>query len=101
MTIDKKDIHLSKDINPLHYKLTMQPDLTMFVFTGEETIELEVKKSTKSITLHADELDVTTAVFNDSLEASIKHNEESETVTFTFPKQLPVGKGNLLSLIHI
>lgn len=95
MTIDKKDIHLSKDINPLHYKLTMQPDLTMFVFTGEETIELEVKKSTKSITLHADELDVTTAVFNDSLEASIKHNEESETVTFTFPKQLPVGKGNL------
>lgn len=95
MTTDKKNIHLAKDIDPKHYKLTIQPDLKMFVFTGEEEILLDVKSQTKTITLHADELDVTKAIFNSSLEGEITHDETSETVTITFAKALPIGEGTL------
>lgn len=95
MTINKKNIHLSKDIDPLHYRLTMQPDLKMFVFTGEEEILLSIKNPTKSITLHADEIDVTRALFNDSLEGEIEHDDVSETVTIRFAKPLPIGEGRL------
>ncbi|MGI8420628.1 MAG: M1 family metallopeptidase [Candidatus Levyibacteriota bacterium] len=95
MTTEKKNIHLSQDINPKEYHLTIQPDLKMFVFTGEVDIVLEVKKPIKSITLHADEIDVTKATFNDALVGEITHDEDSETVTIQFAKTLPVGEGKL------
>src|SRR5690606_20221477 len=101
------------------YEIKLQPDLAAFVFEGEETIELELKKPTSAITLHAKELEITAAEFLHYSAAplsrfarqlplageknnqhavwapQVRYNPKAETATFVFPKQLPKGKGKL------
>ncbi len=95
----KPSVRLTTDIKPEHYQITVRPDLEAFTFQGEETITVLLKKSAKQITLHSKNLDVVTAEFihgNKMVWAGkISYNEKSETVTATFPKVLPKGKGKL------
>lgn len=95
MEASKKNIHLSLDISPKKYILTMQPDLQNFTFDGEEDIVLEIKKATKTITLHAYKLQITEALFNRKIEGAVSYDEDSETITLTFPEQIKKGEGTL------
>jgi puromycin-sensitive aminopeptidase len=95
----KKSIRLSSEFIPSRYELHLKPDLVAFTFEGSETIHLTLKKSTKSITLHAIELEI------DSAEAiaksttiamqKISYDEKMETATLTFAKPLPKGSVQL------
>jgi len=67
----------------------LRPDLENFTFYGEETIYLLLEKPTKEITLHSVDLDL------ECENAKITYDEKTETATFTFPKNLEKGKGEL------
>ncbi len=93
-----KKIRLAKDIKATKYNITLRPDLENFTFSGFETIDLELLKPTKKITLHSKELNIKTAeikIKKDKVFAVINFNEENETATFTFPKIIPKGKYEL------
>lgn len=92
------DIRLSKDIVPVRYRLFLKPDLETFVFTGEETISLQLKKSTDTITLHSVDLKIKNVVWKSgkaSLKGKIAYDKKSETAIFTFPKMIPAESGEL------
>lgn len=68
----------------------LRPNFLDFTFSGEETIDLILEKSTNQITLHLADLEIETE------EASkIFYDKERETVTLTFPKKIDKGKRQL------
>lgn len=85
---------------PSLYDLELTPDLERFTFNGKETIEVEVRRATSSITLHARELAIHKASFSASEDfaaaaVEINFNVKLTTVTIVFDKELPLGKGRL------
>ena len=103
-----KDVRLPAHVKPERYQLTIKPDLDGFVFEGEETIFIHLEKSSSEITLHAKELDITSAEFLPSprpsprgrggdalMSAKIRYDEKAETATLVFGKSLPKGGGEL------
>lgn len=95
----KNKNRLSEFIKPERYKITLKPDLNEFTFTGEETIFLNLEKPAKQITLHAVELEIESAEWihqNQEVWAGkISYDAKSETATFTFPKPIQKGVGQM------
>lgn len=95
----KKSVRLPVHVKPERYKIMLKPDLNEFTFSGEETISLVLEKSTDQITLHSIELEIDSAEFlhkNKEIYAGkITYDTRAETATFTFPKKLQKGKGEL------
>lgn len=77
--------------------MTLAPDLGAHTFEGEEKIELQILKGTKSITLHAKELDIETVSIvakkskKPLFASAIGYDEKNETVTFVFDETLALG----------
>lgn len=94
-----KRVRLSKFVKPERYRLFIRPDLEGFTFSGEETIFLSLGQATRQITLHSKELKIESAEFlhenKDIWAGKISYDKKSETATFTFPKTLAKGKGQL------
>ena len=91
-------VRLSKDVHATRYNIRLKPDLDTFIFTGEEDISLEIRKSARSITLHAADLDIQKAELRIGpkiLTPTISYNEHAETATFSFKERVPKGKGKL------
>lgn len=85
-------------VKPEKYKIMLRPNLDDFTFYGEETIYLTLDKPTEQITLHSVDLEI------DSMEwvhhgkewaGKITYDKGRETATFTFPKNIPKGQGEL------
>lgn len=55
-------MRLPKTVSPLHYDLTIHPNLTTLDFTGVVRIQLEVHRDTSLIVLHAKQMQVTEAL---------------------------------------
>ncbi len=92
-------MRLSEYIIPNKYSVSLVPDLDAFTFSGEEEIEIEIRKPTEKITLHAAELAILSAeiVQNKKTEAGIvSYSEKDETVTFSFPSKVGTGKASLI-----
>jgi len=47
------------DVTPINYRLTFEPDLKKFIFSGTETITADCKKSTNTISMNSAELKIT------------------------------------------
>ena len=93
-----RSVRLSKDVHATRYNIRLKPDLDTFIFTGEEDISLEIRKSARSITLHAADLDIQKAELRIGpkiLTPTISYNEHAETATFSFKERVPKGKGKL------
>lgn len=94
-----KKVRLVSHIVPEKYQLSLKPDLDAFVFEGEETIALSIKKKVKEITLHSVDLDIESAfIVQNKIKTfalQIKYDKKSETATFLFPKALDIGKAKL------
>ncbi|XP_078620093.1 puromycin-sensitive aminopeptidase-like isoform X4 [Branchiostoma floridae x Branchiostoma japonicum] len=92
---------LPQDVNPTNYALRLQPDLDKFTFTGKEVISVQVQKATGKVVLNSVDITIATATFraeNETKELStsdIQFNKENETVTLSFPSDLPTGAGEL------
>ncbi|ESO94410.1 hypothetical protein LOTGIDRAFT_202512 [Lottia gigantea] len=92
---------LSTNVVPINYKITLIPDLDKFVFDGEEVVQVQIKKPTKTIVLHSLDIIVKSAYYQ---HADSKQKEEGrisygstveETAIFTFSNDLKQGNGSL------
>ena len=57
------ELRLPASVRPVHYDLTVNPDLDAMTFTGRTVISMAVLHATKRIVLHAADLTVTKATF--------------------------------------
>ncbi len=94
MATKQVKVRLSKDVVPSRYEITLTPNLQQFTFTGAERITLELKRSTKSITLHAKDLRIAKATIetgsmSQSLRVSL--NKTTETATLSASKYFTKG----------
>lgn len=93
----KNNVRLEKHVMPMHYEITLRPDLGAHIFSGQETITLKLQKSVKEITLHSKDLNITSASLLDlKLGAKrIVYDKKSETATFVFGTKIPKGEAKL------
>lgn len=99
MTVEA-EYRLPRTVVPLQYELTLAPDLEAALFTGHETVAVQVLEPTSEITLNAIELRISSAsmVASDGLTfepVSIDYHEIGERVTFRFRDELPRGPAQL------
>lgn len=98
-SVKKPFERLPASVLPMNYKLTLQPNLTEFTFTGEEVIDVEVKQETDKVIINCLDINVTSASFSLGEQSypssSICHHFEDETVEISFASPLPLGQGEL------
>ncbi|XP_022788315.1 puromycin-sensitive aminopeptidase-like [Stylophora pistillata] len=98
-SVKKPFERLPASVLPKNYKLTLQPSLTEFTFTGEEVIDVEVKQETDKVIINCLDINVTSASFSLGEQSypssSICHHFEDETVEISFASPLPLGQGEL------
>ena len=89
------EIRLPRQVIPSHYDLTFRPDLTMFTFSGEEVVDIEVLEPTGVIKLNAKELVLSNVyvVAKDGtrLNGAVTIDEKTEIATITFSGVLGAG----------
>jgi aminopeptidase N len=88
---------LPKDIVPVRYAIDLSPDLDAKSFTGEETVEIDLRRPTPRIVLNAADLTISTVELADEPKnaAEVAADPASQTVTFTFPQPLSAGAHKL------
>lgn len=95
----KLNVRLSPHVVPTRYDLHLKPDLEAHTFEGKETIHLVLAKPTKTLVMHAKDLDIASGSVSfgkNTLHAStIGLDGEKETVTYVFDKAIPQGKATL------
>jgi aminopeptidase N len=82
---------LPQTVIPDHYTIAIAPDLGAQTFSGEETIDVDVKAPVDSITLHAAELNLKDVRVG-ALTPAITFDAPNETVTLKLPETLPAGR---------
>jgi aminopeptidase N/puromycin-sensitive aminopeptidase len=81
-----------------HYGLTFTPDLQKAVFSGDETIDVEVNKAANAFTLNAIELEfqeTTITQDNKTQVAKWSFTADKEQVTLTVPDALEPGPASI------
>lgn len=89
---------LPKSVIPDHYAITITPDLKNETFSGEETIDVDVREPVDTITLHAVDLelhDVTLASGSKMLNPTVTLDKENETASFKFAQTIAPGRASL------
>ncbi|KAJ9656848.1 Aminopeptidase 2 mitochondrial [Coniosporium apollinis] len=87
---------LPKNVKPIHYNLTLEPNLETFEYQGEVVIELDVIEDTTSISLNTLQLKInSTKVHSGSTlitsEPDISYNEDTQTTKISFKDTIPAG----------
>jgi len=93
-----RDFRLSKDVMPTRYQLRIEVDLDQWCFSASELIDVMVHRPTAEVTLHAIDLDISSAqavAARLTQAAALQFNAEAEIVTLRFPMPLPVGRARL------
>ena len=85
---------LPSNVHPEHYALHLTPDLKAATFTAEETIDVVLEAPSKTITLNALELTIS-SVMSGNQSAQVTFDEAKQQATFTFAEPLPSGKAAL------
>ena len=96
MDISKGREVLPKNVKPLHYDLTLEPNFETFKYDGEVTIDLDVVDDTKSITLNTVEIEihetkVSTGSSTVSSSPKVTVDEEAQTTKVEFDQAIPAG----------
>jgi aminopeptidase N len=85
---------LPKTVVPKAYRIDITPDLKKLALTGSETIDIDVRAPTSSITLNQAGLTLQTATL-DGLPAKISEDENAQTATLAFAKPIAAGAHKL------
>ena len=86
---------LPAGVEPRHYSLRMQPDAVHLSFAAEVDIELLLHKPTRTLTLHALDLEFDRAAIGGFGSARVTLNKAAQTARFTFARRLPAGRHTL------
>ncbi|HSP33346.1 MAG TPA: M1 family metallopeptidase [Thermoanaerobaculia bacterium] len=79
---------LPQTVVPSHYRITLAPDLATQKFSGDETIDVDVRQPSTSIVLNAAEIDfdeVSITSAGKKQTAQVATNAQDETATLTVP----------------
>src|SRR5215472_4218769 len=85
---------LSPEVRPTHYALTLTPDLKAATFTGVESIDVNLKQPSKSITLNSLEIEYQTVSITaggKTQTATVSSDKQKEQTTFTVSDEIPAG----------
>ena len=85
---------LPRTVLPVSYDIRVEPNAAAMTFTGSETIAIDVKQPTRTITLNAADLNVTSATF-DGRAAPFALDAKAQTLTVTLPTAATTGRHNL------
>jgi puromycin-sensitive aminopeptidase len=80
------DYRLPDTVRPIHYTLTLQPNLDAGTYTGKVSIELEVRQATDTVVLNAVDMEIAGTVTMDA---------KRERATVKLPKPLQPGKATI------
>ncbi|VDM46294.1 unnamed protein product [Toxocara canis] len=99
-TVADKFERLPELAKPSHYTITLAPDLGKFTFDGQETIDIDILKSTNHLKLHSSEINVKNAslVLADGSELknlSVQYDKRWTTITLNFPKEVNPQKAKV------
>ncbi len=75
---------LGNAVVPTHYAIRIEPDLSTFIFMGDETIHVRVSKASDRITLNVKELKISSASVkagNRTYKAKLSENKVKEELT--------------------
>jgi uncharacterized protein (TIGR02118 family) len=86
---------LPKNVTPSAYRIDLVPDLDKLQLTGHETVDIDVRQATSTVTLNQVGLTLTRAVLEDGAPASVAADEKTQTATLTFQKRLQPGPHTL------
>jgi len=89
---------LPQTIIPTHYSLYLDPVITQKIFTGEETIDVQVSTTTKEIVLNSLDLDITEAEVKSAgsmQKAAVTYDKPQEMVRLSLPESVPAGSAQL------
>ncbi|HZQ37648.1 MAG TPA: M1 family metallopeptidase [Dehalococcoidia bacterium] len=96
---DLSRYRLPDDVVPSRYDLTLRPDIPNARFSGEETVTIDVRRPTRTVTLNAKELQIQSAQATREgqppLSAEVTLDEELERATLSFPSELAAGEWKL------
>jgi puromycin-sensitive aminopeptidase len=94
-----RDFRLAKGVRPARYALKIDVDLDEWRFSGHESIEIHLAEPVEAITLHAIELEISSARLllpdGTAIAAAPSFNAEAETVRLRFPREIPAGRATL------
>lgn len=87
---------LPKNVKPIHYDLTLEPNLETFEYEGKVVIDLDVVEDTRSISLNTLQLKIHSSKISigDKLVTSspeIHYNEDTQTTKILFNETIPGG----------
>ena len=89
---------LPSSVVPQHYALTLTPDIQAAAFTGVESIDVDIKEQTRSITLNSAEIEfqsVAIGAAGRTQTAVVSQEKDKEQATFTFAEPIPAGRATL------
>jgi puromycin-sensitive aminopeptidase len=94
----ESDHRLPRTVVPLHYELTLAPDLQAFSFEGTETVTIEVHQATNEIVCNAAELEIHRAVLRSgdvTLTGTVDLDEARERATIRLDGRADPGQWEL------
>lgn len=89
---------LPQTVIPNHYAISIAPDLASETFSGEETIDVDVKQPVSTVTMNAVGLtchDARVSSGGKTVSAEIAANAADETITLTPAEPLPAGPASI------
>src|ERR1700694_4397040 len=63
---DRNDYRLPRTVDPRHYRITLEPDLSQATFTGREDVQIQIHQAVSQIVLNAVDLEIHSAVLVDA-----------------------------------
>src|SRR6266508_3391566 len=98
VSIPASAARLPANVIPVHYAITITPDLAKETFSGEETIDLTVKEPVSSITLNAIGFsyhDVSVTSAGKTTTANVGENPANEMITLTLAEPIAAGTASI------
>ena len=89
---------LPKSVIPDHYAISITPDLVTEKFSGQETIDVDIKEPIDTITLSSADLemhDVVVAQGSKLLNPTISYDVPNEMASLKFSQTLPPGRASI------
>ena len=96
---DTPDYRLPRSVVPERYELEITPDLGAALFSGRESVSLQITEPVRELVLNAAELEISSAVLvggdGTSLPASVSLDAEEERAVLTLGREVPPGSWRL------
>ncbi|KAI0842175.1 peptidase family M1-domain-containing protein [Hypoxylon sp. FL0890] len=91
---------LPTNVIPRHYDVTLEPNFEKFTFEGKALIDFDVQEESKSISLHAIELDIHSAHIKSgetivTSSSAITYDESKQVSKIELKDAIPKGKAQL------